>query len=188
MTYSIVARDPQSGALGVGVQTHQPSVGAIVPWVKAGVGGVATQSYANPNFGPQGLALLQTGLDPEHTLAALLAGDTDPEVRQVAIVDAAGHVAVHTGSACIPFAGHRTGEGYSVQSNMMLNDTVPGAMSQPSSRPPATSPHASSKPSMPPSARAATFAAASRPPSSSATAPPPTTSSGTSASTTTRSP
>lgn len=129
MTYSIVARDPQTGALGVGVQTHQPSVGAIVPWVKAGVGAVATQSYANPNFGPQGLALLESGLDADHTMKALLAGDADPEVRQLAIIDAAARVAVHTGAHCIPFAGHRTGEGYSVQANMMLNDTVPGAMS-----------------------------------------------------------
>ncbi|HEY4669310.1 MAG TPA: DUF1028 domain-containing protein [Tepidiformaceae bacterium] len=128
MTYSIVARDPQTGDLGIGVQTHQPSVGAIVPWVKAGVGAVATQSYVNPKFGPQGLALLETGLDPDRTLAALLAADTEPEVRQLAIIDATGRVAVHTGSACIPFAGHRTGEGYSVQANMMLNDTVPGAM------------------------------------------------------------
>lgn len=129
MTYSIVARDPETGAFGVGVQTHQPSVGAIVPWVKAGVGAVATQSYANPNFGPQGLALLETGLAAERTLAALRAGDTEPEVRQLAVIDAAGRVAVHTGAHCIPFAGHHTGDNYSVQANMMLNDTVPAAMS-----------------------------------------------------------
>jgi uncharacterized Ntn-hydrolase superfamily protein len=128
MTYSIVARDPESGDLGVGVQTHQPCVGAIVPWVRAGVGAIATQSFANPSFGPQGLALLENGLDPQHTLMALIAGDSDPEVRQFAIVDARGRVAVHTGGGCIPFAAHQTGDGYSVQANMMRSDTVPAAM------------------------------------------------------------
>jgi uncharacterized Ntn-hydrolase superfamily protein len=130
MTYSIVARDAETGALGVGVQTHQPSVGAIVPWVRAGVGAVATQSFANVAFGPQGLALLETGLPPDRAMAAILAGDDMPERRQVAILGADGRVAVHTGDACIPFAGHRMGDGYSVQANMMTNDTVPDAMAE----------------------------------------------------------
>ncbi|MGE5597424.1 MAG: DUF1028 domain-containing protein [Hyphomicrobiales bacterium] len=130
MTYSIVARDPETGELGVGVQTHQPSVGAIVPWVKAGVGAVATQSFANIAFGPQALSLLESGLPADRALAAILAGDDAPAVRQVAVVDAAGRVAVHTGDACIPHAGHRTGEGYSVQANMMARDTVPDAMAE----------------------------------------------------------
>jgi uncharacterized Ntn-hydrolase superfamily protein len=128
MTYSIVARDPESGALGVGVQTHQPGVGAIVPWVKPGVGAVATQSFVNIAFGPQGLALLESGLPPERALAAIVAGDNMPARRQVAILAASGEGAVHTGDNCIPFAGHRIGEGYSVQANRMLKDTVPDAM------------------------------------------------------------
>ena len=128
MTYSIVARDPATGELGVAVQTHQPAVGSIVPWVKAGVGAVATQSFANINFGPQALALLESGLPAHRALAAILAADDMPARRQVAILAAARDPAVHTGDQCIPHAGHRTGEHYSVQANMMLNDTVPNAM------------------------------------------------------------
>jgi uncharacterized Ntn-hydrolase superfamily protein len=128
MTYSIVARDPATGALGVGVQTHQPAVGAIVPWVKAGIGAIATQSFANINFGPQGLALLEGGLDAPRTLAALIAGDDLPARRQLAVLDASGQVAVHTGDQCIPYAAHVTGDGFSAQANMMLNEGVPEAM------------------------------------------------------------
>ena len=128
MTYSIVARDGVTGALGVGVQTHQPCVGAIVPWVKAGVGAVATQSFANINFGPQGLALLESGLPAEHALAALIAGDDLPTRRQVAVIDDEGVAAVHTGSECIPFAGHVVGDGFSAQANMMTHEGVPEAM------------------------------------------------------------
>ncbi len=83
MTYSIVAFEPETGALGVGVQTHQPCVGSIVPWVQPCVGAIATQSFANINFGPQGLAMLGTGLDAPRTLAALIAGDDMPGRRQV---------------------------------------------------------------------------------------------------------
>ncbi|MGH2609253.1 MAG: DUF1028 domain-containing protein, partial [Tepidiformaceae bacterium] len=114
--------------LGVGVQTHQPGVGAIVPWIRPGVGAVATQSFVNIAFGPQGLALLESGLPPERALAAIVAGDDMPARRQVAILAADGSAAVHTGDNCIPYAGHRVGEGYSVQANMMLKDTVPDAM------------------------------------------------------------
>lgn len=128
MTYSIVARDPETGDLGVGVETHQPCVGAIVPWVRPGVGAIATQSFASIAFGPQGLALLETGLPAERVIAALIAGDDMPGRRQVAVLPAAGPPAVHTGDSCIPFAGRHTGEHYSVQANMMLNDTVPKAM------------------------------------------------------------
>lgn len=128
MTYSIVARDAETGALGVGVQTHQPAVGAIVPWVKAGAGAVATQSFANVNFGPQGLALLEHGLDAPRTLAALIAGDAMPARRQVAVIDGNGAVAVHTGGECIPFASHVLGEGFAAQANMMIRQGVPEAM------------------------------------------------------------
>ncbi|GBD24523.1 hypothetical protein HRbin29_02201 [bacterium HR29] len=130
MTYSIAAHDAETGELGVGVATHQPCVGAIVPWVEPGVGAVATQSFVNPSFGPQALALLRHGLDAPRALAAVLAADDRPEVRQVAIVDATGKSAVHTGEACIPYAGHRTGPGFSVQANMMLRPTVPDAMAE----------------------------------------------------------
>ena len=128
MTYSIVARDAETGELGVGVQTHQPAVGAIVPWVKAGVGAVATQSFANIKFGPQFLALLGAGLDAHSALTAVIAADTMPDRRQVAVIAASGEPATHTGLACIPFAAHRQGPNYSVQANMMLTDRVPGAM------------------------------------------------------------
>lgn len=128
MTYSIVAYGAAAQQFGVAVQTHQPSVGVVVPWVKAGVGAIATQSVSNISFGPLGLELLAGGLSAEQTLAALLASDPDAALRQVAVVDREGQVAAHTGARCIPFAGHRLGAGYSVQANMMLRDTVPAAM------------------------------------------------------------
>lgn len=128
MTYSIVAYDAATQQFGVAVQTHQPSVGVGVPWAKSGVGAIATQSVTNVGFGPLGLELLAGGLSAEQTLAALLASDPDAALRQVAIVDREGRVAAHTGARCIPFAGHQLGTGYSVQANMMLRATVPGAM------------------------------------------------------------
>ncbi|MEO8538565.1 MAG: DUF1028 domain-containing protein [bacterium] len=128
MTYSIVAFDSETGALGVGVQTHQPCVGSIVPWVEPGVGAIATQSFANINFGPQGLSLLTNGLDAQRTLAALIAGDDLPGRRQVAVIDAAGAPSVHTGVDCIPFASHVVGTHFSTQANMMTNAGVPEAM------------------------------------------------------------
>ncbi|MGE0599259.1 MAG: DUF1028 domain-containing protein [Dehalococcoidia bacterium] len=130
MTYSIVAQDQETGALGVGVQTHQPAVGAIVPWVKFGVGAVATQSFANINFGPQGLALLEAGLEANRALLAIIAGDNLEHRRQVAVIDNAGSAAVHTGSDCIPFASHVIGAGFSTQANMMTSEGVPEAMAQ----------------------------------------------------------
>ena len=129
-TYSIVARDSATGQLGVAVQSHWFSVGSIVTWAEAGVGAVATQSFIDPSYGPLGLALMRAGKSAEQALAALLAGDAHPAVRQVAMVDAAGRVAVHTGESAIEAAGHVTGRGYSVQANMMLNPTVPAAMAR----------------------------------------------------------
>ena len=128
MTYSIVAYDPQTKHFGVGVQTHQPAVGAVVPWVRAGVGAVATQSLTNIAFGPMGIELMAQDYSAEAALKALIAGDERPQVRQVALVDKDGKVAVHSGSGCIPYFGHRTGQHYSVQANMMTRDTVPAAM------------------------------------------------------------
>lgn len=130
MTYSIVARDKETGELGVAVQSHYFQVGPVVPWVLAGVGAVATQSHVNISFGPLGLELLRSGYTPERALQALLAGDDKPDFRQLAIVDAAGNVATHTGAKCVPAAGHMTGDGFSCQANLMEKDTVWGAMAE----------------------------------------------------------
>ena len=128
MTYSIVARDKTTGEFGVAVQSHYFQVGPAVPWALSGIGAVATQSQVNVSFGPLGLELMRNGYDAEQALRALLAGDTAPEVRQCAIVDAAGNVAAHTGAKCIPAAGHKVGIGYSCQANLMEKDTVWDAM------------------------------------------------------------
>src|SRR5437879_6235249 len=128
MTYSIVARDKTTGEFGVAVQSHYFQVGPVVPWALAGVGAVATQSRVNVSFGPLGLDYMRAGYSAEQALRALLAGDNQPEVRQVALVDAAGNVAAHTGAKCIPAAGHRTGDGFSCQANLMEKDTVWDAM------------------------------------------------------------
>ena len=128
MTYSIVALDPETGELGVGVQTNRPTVGAIVPWVEPGIGAVATQSRANVAFGRQALDLMGTGLDASAALRAVLAGDDEPELRQVGVIDAAGNTASHTGGSCIPEYGSVQGENFSAQANMMLNPGVPEAM------------------------------------------------------------
>jgi uncharacterized Ntn-hydrolase superfamily protein len=127
-TYSIVARDAETGELGVAVQSHWFSVGSAVSWAEAGVGAVATQSFTEISYGPLGLALMRAGKTAPQALAALIAADPHEDVRQVAMVDAHGNVAVHTGANCIANAGHLEGDGYSVQANMMLNDTVPAAM------------------------------------------------------------
>ncbi|UYZ64244.1 DUF1028 domain-containing protein [Hymenobacter weizhouensis] len=129
-TYSIVARDPLTGDLAVAVQSHWFSVGTSVSWAEAGVGAIATQSFTNKSFGPRGLALLKSGKSARETLDELLRTDEGREVRQVAIVDAKGRVATHTGSKCIDMAGHRQGNQFSVQANMMLKNTVPDAMAQ----------------------------------------------------------
>ena len=128
MTYSIVARDSETGEFGVAVQSHYFQVGPVVPWAIAGVGAVATQSMVNVSFGPLGLDYMRAGYTAQQALKALLAGDTEPEGRQVALVDANGTVAVHTGAKCIPAAGHKTGAGFSVQANLMEKDTVWDAM------------------------------------------------------------
>ena len=130
MTYSIVAFDPETSELGVGVQTHQPAVGAVVPWVAPGVGAVATQAFARASIGPQALALLETGLDAGKAVAAVVAADNAPVLRQFAIVDAHGGSAAHTGALCIPHASHETGPHFSVQANMMSRPSVAGTMAR----------------------------------------------------------
>jgi uncharacterized Ntn-hydrolase superfamily protein len=127
-TYSIVARDGPTGHLGVAVQTHQMCVGAHVPWLKAGIGAVATQSLVNLHFGPMGLTMLQEGIPAQKVVDALVASDKDAHVRQVAVVDNKGRVGAWTGPKCIPEAGHHIGDGYSVQANMMTYPTVVKAM------------------------------------------------------------
>jgi uncharacterized Ntn-hydrolase superfamily protein len=129
-TFSIVARDAESGQIGVAVQSHWFSVGPIVPWAEPGVGAVATQSLVEVSYGPRGLALMRQGLSAPEALEQLLAGDPDREVRQVAMIDAQGRVAAHTGKLCIAEAGHVTGDQFSAQANLMLNDKVWGAMAE----------------------------------------------------------
>ena len=129
-TYSIVARDPATGELGVAVQSHWFSVGSIVTWAEAGIGAVATQSFVDPSYGKLGLDLMRAGRSAPDALKALLAGDEGRDVRQVAMIDAQGRVAAHTGSKDIPAAGHIVGKDYSVQANLMLNDKVWPAMSR----------------------------------------------------------
>ena len=129
-TFSIVARDPITGEMAVGVQSHWFSVGTSVSWAEAGVGAVATQSFTNKSFGIRGLKLLKEGKTAQEALNILLSDDPGIDVRQVAIVDNKGNVAVHTGKGCVQFAGDLKGEQYSVQSNMMLTNKVPAAMSK----------------------------------------------------------
>ncbi|HEX2091376.1 MAG TPA: DUF1028 domain-containing protein [Longimicrobiaceae bacterium] len=118
-TYSIVACDPQTGELGVAVQSHWFSVGPIVPWAEAGVGAVATQSFVEPSYGPLGLELMRAGKTGPEALRALLAGDANTAVRQVAMIDARCNVDAWTGGQAIQAAGHRVGRNYSVQANLM---------------------------------------------------------------------
>lgn len=129
-TYSIVARDSSTGEIGVAVQSHWFSVGPIVPWAEAGVGAVATQSFVDPSYGPLGLELMRLGRSAPEALAALTACDANEAVRQVAMIDARGRVAVHTGGRAIYAAGHHAGAQYSVQANLMENPTVWGAMAR----------------------------------------------------------
>ena len=128
MTYSIVARDPATGELGVAVQSHWFSVGSIVTWARPGVGAVATQANAEVAYGPRALELLAAGVAAPEALARLVGDDPVGHSRQVAIVDGAGRVGVHTGPSCIAHAGHITGDGVSCQANIMASERVWPAM------------------------------------------------------------
>lgn len=123
-TYSLVARDAGTGELGVAVQSHWFSVGSVVSWAEPGVGAVATQSIAEPAYGPRLLERLRGGQAPDAALGELLAADQQSRFRQVAVVDSAGAVAVHTGGECIPYAGDTRGDGFSAQANMMAGPSV----------------------------------------------------------------
>ncbi len=129
-TYSIVARDPATGDFGVAVQSHWFQVGPTVPWAEAGVGAVATQSFVKIDYGPRGLQLMKGGKTAQEALDLLLAEDPQKDVRQVAMVDREGRVAVWTGPKCIAAAGHQTGTGFSVQANLMDRPTVWPAMAR----------------------------------------------------------
>jgi uncharacterized Ntn-hydrolase superfamily protein len=149
-TFSIVARDPATGQIGVAVQSHWFAVGQIVPWAEAGVGAVATQSFVDPSYGKLGLELLRTGKSAPDTLRALLSGDASCEVRQVAVIDAGGNVATFTGSHDIVAAGGiaggeggnvkficgtaggtlSVGRDFAVQANLMANDRIWPAMAK----------------------------------------------------------
>ncbi|MEX2443899.1 MAG: DUF952 domain-containing protein [Alkalispirochaeta sp.] len=129
-TYSIVATDPVARVMGVAVQSHAYSVGSLVPWGRAGIGVVATQSVVNVDFGPRGLDLLEAGRTPAETVDRLLADDDSAPLRQVAILAPGGGSATHTGHRCIAAAGHVRGEGFSVQANMMDRSGVPEAMAR----------------------------------------------------------
>ncbi|HKO97204.1 MAG TPA: DUF1028 domain-containing protein [Pyrinomonadaceae bacterium] len=129
-TFSIVARDPNTGELGVAVQSHWFSVGPLVAWAEAGVGAVATQSFVDPNYGRSGLQLLKTGKGAAEVLKELIARDKTPDVRQVGIIDFKGGIDAWTGKNNIQSAGHIIGKDYSVQANLMLNDKVWPAMAR----------------------------------------------------------
>lgn len=128
MTYSIVARDLETGNLGVALQSHwfQAPSGAI--WARPGVGAVATQALGEPSYGPLGLGLMESGATPQEALDQLLVRDDGRADRQISFVDASGRAAVHTGSSCIKEAGHIISDAFTVQANMMWRDTVWQAM------------------------------------------------------------
>ena len=130
MTFSIVALDPANGDLGVAVASKFPCVGAVVPWARAGVGAVATQSWANTDFGPDGLGLMGGGLPADAALDAVLEPDADREERQVGFVDANGGAASFTGANCMDWAGGRTGDGFAVQGNILASGDVVAALAE----------------------------------------------------------
>lgn len=128
-TYSIIARDPETGALGGAVQTHQMGVGRLIPFIEAGVGVIASQSLVNLSYGSMALQMLKEGIAPERIIEGLTATDPNSARRQVAVINNEGVAAAFTGEGCIREFGHHVGEGYSVQANMMTKTTVIEAMS-----------------------------------------------------------
>jgi uncharacterized Ntn-hydrolase superfamily protein len=129
-TFSIVAHDPVTGELGIAVQSRYFGVGTVVPWAKAGVGAVATQSYAKLSYGPEGLKLMAAGKSPREALDELTQADGKRDIRQVGMVDATGRVAAYTGSECMAWAGHYEGKGFTVQGNLLAGEAVVPAMSE----------------------------------------------------------
>jgi len=129
-TFSIVGYDPATGELGVAVQSKFFAVGAVVPWARADVGAIASQAYGNTSFGPKGLDLLEEGLPVDEVMKALLVDDEDRERRQVGIVDANGNSYAYTGSECMDWAGHHTGENYTAQGNILVSEETVLAMAR----------------------------------------------------------
>lgn len=129
-TFSIVACDPGTGDLGVGVQSKFFAVGTVVPWARAGVGAVATQAWANPRYGPDGLERLAAGAAPDEVVAALVDADDYRNVRQIGLVDARGRSAAYTGKHCLPWAGHATGPNFACQGNILASERVVAAMAE----------------------------------------------------------
>src|SRR5262245_47633713 len=127
-TFSIVARDPATGELGIAVQSRAFRAGAIVPYAKAGVGAIATQAAANQTYGPKGIGLLEQGVSPEEVVQRLTAEDQGRDTRQLAVMDASGQVKAYTGSNCNYWAGHIEGKDYSVQGNILAGEAVVKAM------------------------------------------------------------
>jgi uncharacterized Ntn-hydrolase superfamily protein len=129
-TYSIVARDPSTGELAVGVQSKFLAVGSAVPWARAGVGAVATQAWANVSYGPRGLALLEEGLTAEEVVDRLIAADDGREHRQLGVVDSQGNAAAYTGAKCMHWAGHHVGNGYTCQGNILVGEETISEMAR----------------------------------------------------------
>jgi uncharacterized Ntn-hydrolase superfamily protein len=127
-TFSIVAFDPNTGELGIAVESKFLGVGAVVPWAKAGVGAVATQAYANTTYGPKGLELLEQGLSAQEVVDKLTADDPEAQRRQVGIVDAQGRSATFTGAECFAWAGGRAGQNYACQGNILVSQATVDAM------------------------------------------------------------
>jgi uncharacterized Ntn-hydrolase superfamily protein len=130
MTFSIAAFDPENGDLGIAVQSKFPNVGVVIPFARAGIGAIATQSYCNTSFGPRGLTLLQKGASPQDVVDELIAGDEDHEYRQLAVIDAQGHAAAYTGAHCFDWCGSVVEDNFSVQGNCLESDAVANHMAQ----------------------------------------------------------
>src|SRR6478672_10229690 len=128
MTFSIVARDPDTGDLGVAVASKFLAVGSVVPWARAGIGAVATQAWANVSYGPRGLALMAEGTDPAVVAERLTSSDDASEERQFGLVDGAGRAVTYTGANCLPWAGGLTSDGVAIQGNILVEGRVVDAM------------------------------------------------------------
>jgi uncharacterized Ntn-hydrolase superfamily protein len=129
-TFSIVACDPATGDLGIAVESKFLGVGAVVPWAKAGVGAIATQSWANTSYGPRGLELLEQGQAPEEVLATLTGTDEHRALRQVGVVDAKGRAATYTGGECFAWCGGVTGPNYTCQGNILVSEATVQALAR----------------------------------------------------------
>lgn len=130
MTYSIAAFDPDAGQWAVAVQSKFLAVGSVVPWAEPGAGAIATQAYANPRYGPEGLALLRQGIDAEEVAARLTEADEGRAERQLGVVDAQGRAASYTGAECLDWAGGRTGPGYAAQGNILVSGETVAALAE----------------------------------------------------------